>query len=81
MTDEQLSAVFRAAAEKALQDWFPEQWDHWVDSATEGIPFYYAYTHYGLSLVYAQLGRQQAADEHYRRAEQFLRLGNRRREN
>jgi hypothetical protein len=60
---------------------FPEEWNHWVDSATEGIPFYYAYTHYGLSLVYAQLGRQQAADEHYRRAEQFLRLGNRRREN
>jgi hypothetical protein len=60
---------------------FPEEWTHWVDSATEGIPFYYAYTHYGLSLVYAQLGRQQAADEHYRRAEQFLRLGNRRREN
>ena len=59
---------------------FPEEWDHWVDSATEGIPFYYAYTHYGLSLVYQQLGREQEAAEHYRRAEEFLRLGNRRRE-
>src|SRR5690606_19233781 len=29
----------------------PDEWDHWVDIATEGIPPYYWYTHAGLALV------------------------------
>jgi hypothetical protein len=58
---------------------FPTTWGHWVDSATEGIPFYYAYTYFGLSLINQQLGRTQEAAEEYRKVEEFLRLGNRRR--
>jgi hypothetical protein len=59
---------------------FPDEWNHWVDSATEGIPFYYAYTHYGLALIYQQLGIEEAATRNMRIGENFLRLGNRRRQ-
>jgi hypothetical protein len=59
---------------------FPDEWNHWVDSATEGIPFYYAYTHYGLALVYNSLGNEQASQRHAQAGERFLRLGNRRRQ-
>ncbi len=58
---------------------FPTQWGHWVDSATEGIPFYYAYTHFGLSVLYQQMGRAQEAEDEYRKVGEFMRLGNRRR--
>jgi hypothetical protein len=54
---------------------FPDEWTHWVDSATEGIPFYYGFTHYGLAQAYAALGNRAAADAHTRRAEAFLNLG------
>jgi hypothetical protein len=57
---------------------FPE-WGHWVDSATEGIPYYYAYTHYGLSLIYRQLGREELAERHLTEANRFLELAERRR--
>jgi hypothetical protein len=58
---------------------FPERWNHWVDSATEGIPFYYAYTHFGLALVLNQLGYADRASEHMQKGDSFLRLGQRRR--
>ncbi len=54
---------------------FPDEWGHWVDSATEGIPFYYGYTHFGLAEVYASIGEQEKSQEHVRRAEAFFRLG------
>jgi hypothetical protein len=57
---------------------FPE-WGHWVDSATEGIPYYYAYTHYGLSLIYQNLGRADLAQRHMAEAQRFLDLAERRR--
>jgi hypothetical protein len=59
---------------------FPEEWGHWGDSATEGIPFYYGYSHYGLALVYEALGSREAAERHIRRGEAFLRLGQVRRQ-
>ncbi|MGH7576880.1 MAG: protein O-mannosyl-transferase family, partial [Longimicrobiales bacterium] len=59
---------------------FPDEWGHWVDAATEGIPFYYAFTHYGLAQVYQNLGREAEAARHLERGEAFARLGNRRRE-
>jgi hypothetical protein len=59
---------------------FPEEWGHWGDSATEGIPFYYGYSHYGLALVYEALGNREAAERHIRRGEAFLRLGQVRRQ-
>jgi hypothetical protein len=58
---------------------FPD-WGHWVDSATEGIPYYYGVTHYGLALVYEALGDQERAQRHSALANGFLALGNRRRE-
>jgi len=54
---------------------FPDEWTHWGDSATEGIPFYYGFTHYGLAQAYIALGNPAAAEAHTRRAEQFLNLG------
>jgi hypothetical protein len=59
---------------------FPDNWTHWVDSATEGIPFYYGFTHYGMAQAYVALGQRELADEHTRRAEAFLNLGYRREE-
>jgi hypothetical protein len=56
---------------------FPD-WGHWVDSATQGIPYYYGLTEYGLMLVYRGLGDTAAADRHGLRANEFLALGNRR---
>jgi hypothetical protein len=54
---------------------FPEAWGHWVDSATEGIPFYYGYTHYGLAEVYASIGRTADSERHAAMANEFFRLG------
>jgi len=54
---------------------FPEEWGHWVDYATEGIPFYYGFTHVALSLAHQAMGNTEAAERHNARAEEFLRLG------
>jgi hypothetical protein len=54
---------------------FPQTWGHWVDSATEGIPFYYGYTHYGLAEVYASIGRTEDSERHGALANEFFRLG------
>jgi hypothetical protein len=59
---------------------FPDEWGRWVDSATEGIPFYYAYTHFGLALVLERLGDTMQARIHADRGEAFLRLGGMRRQ-
>ncbi len=53
---------------------FPNEWGHWVDSATEGIPQYYAFTHAGLAQVLAAAGDSTAADAHMQRFEDFFRL-------
>ncbi|MGH7574341.1 MAG: protein O-mannosyl-transferase family, partial [Longimicrobiales bacterium] len=55
---------------------FPDDWGHWVDSASEQVPFYYAVTHYGLGQVYQHLGYETRAESHYRAGERFLRLSN-----
>ena len=56
---------------------FPD-WDFWVDSATEGIPFYYAYTHLGLAEIYRMMGDTAKAAEHTAKGNQFLDLSQRR---
>jgi hypothetical protein len=56
----------------------PERWGHWVDSATEGIPAYYGYSHMGLGHVYETLGEEQQAQRHYLIAEGWIRLANQR---
>ena len=57
---------------------FPD-WGHWVDSATEGIPFYYGYTHLGMAEIYRMLGDSARATEHTEKGERFFRLSQMRR--
>jgi hypothetical protein len=71
-TDRLVSEVFRH------RGGFPEEWGHWVDSASEGIPLYYGTTHYGLAEAYAAMGNTAAAASHRRRADAFLDLAFRR---
>jgi hypothetical protein len=56
---------------------FPD-WGHWVDAATDNIPSYYAYSHYGMAYVYEALGEPELAQRHMQRGEQFRRLGEQR---
>ncbi|HEX7118001.1 MAG TPA: DUF2723 domain-containing protein [Longimicrobiales bacterium] len=55
----------------------PDEWDHWVDYATQGIPFYYAYTHLGAGQVHAMLGDTVQANRHMERVEAWAALGQR----
>jgi hypothetical protein len=55
---------------------FPDEWGHWVDSATDNIPSYYGYSHLGLAYVYETLGEAEAATRHADIGSRWLRLGN-----
>jgi hypothetical protein len=54
----------------------PDGWGHWMDAATEGIPAYYGYTHYGLALTYQALGMEAKAREHLDQLDRWFRLAN-----
>jgi hypothetical protein len=56
---------------------FPDDFGAWVDGATQQIPMYYGYTHWGLSQAYATLGDTARANRHYTAGERFLALGQR----
>jgi hypothetical protein len=56
---------------------FPDDFGAWVDGATQQIPMYYGYTHWGLSEAYAMTGDTVQANRHYRLGERFLALGRR----
>ena len=56
---------------------FPDDFGAWVDGATQQIPMYYGYTHWGLSEAYAQMGDSVRANRHYQLGERFLALGRR----
>ncbi len=56
---------------------FPESRTHWVDKATEGIPYYYAYAHIAAAQAAALLGRQPEVQAHMKRAEVWMALGQR----
>ncbi len=68
-TDELIEHVFQ------YQGGFPDKWTHWVDSATEGIPLYYAYTYYGLAEAYRTMGNDSTADRLSKRFDAFVTLG------
>ncbi len=53
----------------------PDEWDHWVDYATQGIPFYYAYTHFGAMQVHALRGDSANVTRHMDRFEAWAALG------
>ena len=55
----------------------PDDWGHWVDAATQGIPFYYAYTHLAAAQAHSLLGNQEMVQRHQDRAEAWLELGQR----
>jgi hypothetical protein len=57
---------------------FPDEWGHWVDSATDNIPSYYGYSHLGLAYVYEAIGEVEAARRHAGIGERWILLGNKR---
>ena len=54
---------------------FPDEWNAWVDIATQQIPLYYAYTHLGLAQAYAIMGDSTRMNSEAAQAERFFRLG------
>ena len=56
---------------------FPESFRNWVDGATQQIPMYYGYTHWGLAQAYAAVGDTAASERHMIAGEKFLALGRR----
>ncbi len=52
----------------------PEKWPHWVDAATQNIPYYYSWTHYAAAQVHYMLGEEQKAQRHLERAEAWSKL-------
>jgi hypothetical protein len=57
---------------------FPDEWGHWVDSATDNIPAYYGYSHYGLAMVYEMLGESEQARRHTEQGDRWIRLATQR---
>jgi hypothetical protein len=57
---------------------FPHEWGHWVDAATDAIPAYYGYSHYGMAVVYESIGESAAAERHSAVADTWMRLANQR---
>ncbi|MGH7483204.1 MAG: hypothetical protein ACRELV_13710, partial [Longimicrobiales bacterium] len=52
----------------------PDEWDHWVDAATQNIPYYYGITHLGAYQLNLLLGRSELAEAHVERAQAWLAL-------
>jgi len=52
----------------------PDEWDHWVDHATQGFPIYYAYMHFGAGQLHAALGDSVMAEEHLKRSKAWYDL-------
>ncbi|MFW6079210.1 MAG: hypothetical protein ACODAE_06295, partial [Gemmatimonadota bacterium] len=52
----------------------PDEWSHWVDASTQGIPIYYAYMHYGAAEAHALRGQNEAAQRHIERADAWYDL-------
>ena len=53
---------------------FPDEWGHWADRATTGIPNYYGIAHYGAALVHTVLGDSVAANRHLDRGAAYINL-------
>jgi hypothetical protein len=56
----------------------PDEWGHWGDAATDGIPAYYGYSHMGLGMIYEVIGDEVQSQRHYDIGERWLRLANQR---
>lgn len=53
---------------------FPEEWPHWPDRASSGIPAYYGWMHEALAQAALTAGDQDAASRNFNRSEAFQRL-------
>jgi len=53
----------------------PDDWSHWPDAATIGIPNYYAWVYYALAQAAVVQGDAEAVDRFTERAEAWIRLG------
>ena len=53
----------------------PDEWSHWPDPATIGIPNYYAWCYLSLALAASQDGDDLAFDRYQERAEAWSALG------
>jgi len=53
----------------------PDEWDHWPDLATIGIPTYYGWGYLALAQAAVQSGDQGMLDRYQERAEAWSRLG------
>jgi hypothetical protein len=53
----------------------PDEWTHWPDESTLGIPNYYAWAYLALTQAAMQSGDQEAASRYQERAEAWTRLG------
>ncbi len=58
---------------------FPDEWGHWADKATTGIPNYYGIAHYGAALVHSLRGDTTSANRHLDRGAAYIDLANGRR--
>jgi hypothetical protein len=56
---------------------FPEDFGNWVDGATQQIPMYYGYTHYGIAQAYAVMGDTIRSNQHVAKGDKYLALGRR----
>ena len=56
---------------------FPDDFGAWVDGATQQIPMYYGYTHYGLAQAYAAQGDTARSNYHVAQSERYLALARR----
>ncbi|MEX0979773.1 MAG: hypothetical protein WDZ89_01690, partial [Gemmatimonadota bacterium] len=57
------------------QGGIPDEWSHWPDRPSIGIPNYYSWTFYALTQVAAQLGDEAAMERNQERAEAWGVLG------
>ncbi|MGH7444663.1 MAG: hypothetical protein ACREKM_07290, partial [Longimicrobiales bacterium] len=55
---------------------FPDEWDHWADRATTGIPNYYGIAHYAAALVHSLRGDSIASNRHLERGGEYIDLAN-----
>jgi len=53
----------------------PDEWDHWPDHSTIGIPNYYAWTHYALAQAASERGDDEALERNRERGDAWADLG------
>ncbi len=55
----------------------PDEWDHWVDAPTQGIPSYYLYAHLAAWQAHMLIGEEDRAERHLERINAWRELAER----